>query len=30
MTYALLGLRGVACGVRLLMTAKIVRDAEHS
>jgi nitrate/nitrite transporter NarK len=30
MTYALFGLPALACGVRLLMTAKIVRDAEHS
>ena len=30
MTYALFGLPALACGLRLLMTAKIVRDAEHS
>jgi hypothetical protein len=30
MTYALFGLPALACGVRLLMTAKIGRDAPHS
>jgi hypothetical protein len=30
MTYALLGLPALACGVRLLLTSKIARDATHS